>query len=286
MVSTSSSRSKQHPFSLVRPQTTLRSLWSRGSFGNRERTSSFTKIHVALQSRRAHSPTHERRAEQTVNLLSRALCLVICLVFPLARTALCQYVVAQFLPPTINYAYGFASGSHIAGQTFTPLEAGQLETVTMALAPQGPPLPPLGPITVELCSTSNGLPSTILATSIMDGSSVTGDIFASYSMVTADFFSSDVTLNPGTMYAFTLNLSSGGLFLCGATPASSYPGGIMVDSPDSGVDWETAPGPAQTEFVVTAIPEPSSLALLVLAALVLAAPLTRREFRHRQIHSQ
>ncbi|HEX5220105.1 MAG TPA: PEP-CTERM sorting domain-containing protein [Verrucomicrobiae bacterium] len=167
-----------------------------------------------------------------------------------------------FRPDTGGGIAGFTQGPFQPAQTFYSLGSGQLQSVSIALAQNGPQLP--NHIFVDFRLTQAGIPSSILGTATIDGGLVAGVQPGAPVMLAADFTSLNIQITAGETYAFSLRTDGNAAFASGsgAYIAYPYPGGSLFSSHDFGTTWSAEPL-YDLNFQVTAVPEPSALALLL-----------------------
>jgi hypothetical protein len=199
---------------------------------------------------------------------SMSIAVAIALAFALANATARGEVVADF--PISSFTGGiafFGSGSFRPAQTFTALDSGELQTISVALAQNGPVLP--SHVVVEFRSTFSDIPSSsILATSTVDGSLLAG----SPVMLSADFSAFHISLSAGSIYAFSLRTDdAGAASACGSGAYIAYPynGGAEFASFDSGITW-SAQSLYDLNFQVTSVPEPTTLLLFGLGGVIAA----------------
>ena len=203
-----------------------------------------------------------------------------------ATRAQSNYTVADF--PISSYSggiAGFDSGSFRPAQTFTALEGGVLQSISVALAQDGSTPP--NHVVVEFRSTEDDMPSsTILASATIDGNLLAGVEPGSPVMLSADFSPYTIDLVSGSVYAFSLRIDEGYAFGCGHgnNYRDYYSGGSLFVSFDSGTTW-SEDLPYNLNFQVTAVPEPSALALIGSVMLAISSGLLDRRKEMRRLFS-
>jgi hypothetical protein len=189
------------------------------------------------------------------------------------------YTVAEFPVSSLTGGIaGFGLGSFSPAQTFTVMGSGELQDISLALAQDGPALP--NHVVIEFRNTVDGAPSSfVVASATISGSLLMGVEPGSPVMLTADFSSYHISLSSGSAYAFSLRTDNAGFaFACGSGAyfGHNYAGGSMFVTYDSGTTWQ-AKSSYDINFQITAIPEPSTPALIGMGVtVVLFGSLTRR----------
>ncbi len=182
-------------------------------------------------------------------------------------------IVASNTPAADGAVYGVGyTGTFAAAQTFTTTAGGTLESVSMRFAANGS-VP--NSIAVDFYGTgAGGTPASLLGTAVVPSPSL-GAILGWY---TADFASLGISLLGGTSYAIRARPGAPGGIDIGAATSNTYGGGVSWTSIDSGATWTASPYGYDISFVVTAVPEPGTLALCCLALIGLA-PIRARNLR-------
>jgi hypothetical protein len=157
---------------------------------------------------------------------------------------------------------GFALLLSLASQTADA--GGTLESVSKRFAVNGS-LP--NSIAVDIYGTgAGGSPVGLLGMEIIARPS----LGATLGWYAADFASLGSPLVGGTSSAIRARPGTPGGIDIGAATSNTYGGGISWTSIDSGATWTASPYGYDISFVITALPEPGSLALCRLSYLTLA----------------
>ena len=187
-------------------------------------------------------------------------------------SALSAQTLVSFQPASPGVR-GIAGGTRIDGQTFTVSSSGTVGLVSiLAQAPFAVPTS----VTFAIRQVSGGLPtSSILASVTIAGTGMSASSLGAFS---ADFSSQNITFTTGEVYALTVAASST-FFIGGVVDA--YTGGAHVTSNNSGASFVQFVPSQDLNFTISAaaIPEPSTYALLVGAAVLGLAAFHRRKLR-------
>jgi hypothetical protein len=175
-------------------------------------------------------------------------------------------IVADFpVSPFTGGIVFFDSGPFTPAQTFTPLHGGELLTIYVALAHNGPILP--NQVIIDFRETVAGLPSSsVLASASVDGSLLWGVEPSAPLLLGADFTGSGIDLIAGSVYAFSLRIDGPGA--AAGAGSGGYDGGSVFTSPDLGATWTPQPL-YDMNFQVTIVPEPATVGFLALGALAM-----------------
>jgi hypothetical protein len=184
-------------------------------------------------------------------------------------------VVAQYLAPNNGYLAGFAGPplTYVPAQTFTTTGGGELASVSVSLAANGGPP---SSVLVEIRTVSGGFPTaTVLGSASIPSPALTG----TPQDFVADFSGSGVNLSALASYAMVLSMPDGGAWACGEFNGT-YPGGLLVQSFDSGATFSPTFIPHDMQFTVTTVPEPSTSILIAFGMLAPFAAGRRRNRHH------
>ncbi|MEM6552737.1 MAG: PEP-CTERM sorting domain-containing protein [Planctomycetota bacterium] len=188
-----------------------------------------------------------------------------------AVTASGSIVTAEFLPANENNNYG-VGGAFFAAQTFPVSQSGVIDEVSILLLPVDDAADRPDSITISIADTVAGVPNAILGSFTVDNPETPVD--ASFrppgALYTVDFSGQAVSLLAGETYAWTVSGTGNTISVRGDFPGT-YADGQGFESPDNGVSWFTGPI-GDSGFVITVVPEPSSLIAFGLGGLLIARP--------------
>jgi hypothetical protein len=169
-------------------------------------------------------------------------------------------------------------GNFAEAAPFVPGRAADLADAVLAL---GNTLGSNSPITLDLESSSSGLPSgTILATLTQQG---TIPPLHSPGLVSFDYSGPSVELTPGTSYWLVAVQSDANSVDAWLVNTTGHIGAVTYNSSGSATGpWSTEPGQPIAAFEVdgtpTPVPEPPTLTLLAFGLLAVGVPLLSRNF--------
>ena len=187
-------------------------------------------------------------------------------------------VIASYTPDSLTSLTGFIGPSDtLSAQTFVAEVTATVGSVSVLLTKNG--TNPSGTIVVDLRDAGSGVPSdSVLGTSeiVFPELSFTPTFFDVY------FGSLAITLEESAMYAISLSIPGSGGFVWWGHGApedgvqlNPYEGGQQFVSADDGANWVAILN-TDNSFVVNAIPEPATLALMTIALIGLG--LGRRKY--------